>query len=146
MNTILIILACVFSSQISAKTLDDKPINFEQLPTQSQQLIKNHFSELSIALVKMDSDFLDKSYEVIFTNGNKIEFDRKGNWKEIDCKRTQCPDELIPVQIKDYVKQHYPNNRICKIEKETWNGYEVNLSNGLSLEFDSNFRLIDIGD
>lgn len=147
MNTILIILACVFFPQMSTPMLgDDRPITFEQLPVQSQQLIKSHFSELSIALVKMDSDFLEKSYEVIFTNGNKIEFDGRGNWKEIDCKWTQCPDKLIPVQIKNYVKQYYPNNRICQITKETWNGYEVDLSNGLSLEFNSSFKLIEIDD
>jgi hypothetical protein len=140
------IFACLQAMHVSARATDDLPISFEQLPAQSQQLIKEHFSGQAIALVKMDTDILDKSYEVIFTNGNKIEFDRKGNWKEINCKHSQCPQKLIPAAIWNYVEKHFAGNKICKIEKEDWNGYEVGLSNGISLEFDSGFRLVDIDD
>lgn len=140
------VFACLQTMLLSVNTLGDKPISFEQLPAQSQQLIKDYFSGESIALIKMDTDILDTSYEVIFTDGNKIEFDRKGNWKEIDCKRSQCPEKLIPVQIRNHAKQNFPNAKILKIEKEDRNGYDIDLSNGINLEFDSNYQLIDIED
>lgn len=144
MKKLLIVFACLLTMQATAS--DDKPITFEQLPAPSQQFIKTYFPEQSIALVKMDSEILDKSYEVIFTNGAKVEFDKRGDWKEVDCKRAACPEGIIPVQIRDYAAQNYPNIGICKIEKENRNGYEIGLTNGVSLEFDSNFKLIDIDD
>jgi hypothetical protein len=141
---IVAIIVCLLTIHISAVASDDKPINFNQLPAESQQLIKKHFPEQSIALVKMERDFFDKSYEVIFTNGNKIEFDRRGSWLEIDCKYTHLPEDLIPIQIRVYVSKNYPNIKIYKIEKEERNGHEVGLANGVNLEFDSRYNLIDI--
>ena len=146
MKTLMVFLAFLQTLQFSAIASDDKPITFEQLPAQAQQLIKKHFAEQSIALVKMDTDILDKSYEVIFTNGDKIGFDKNGNWKEIDCKRSHYPTELIPTQIQSYVAKNYSGSKIYKIEKEDRGHYEVGLSNGISLEFDSNFKLFDIDD
>lgn len=140
----LTLLLCLFAMQISVNASDDKPISFEQLPAQSQQLIKKHFQNQSIALVKMESEFLDKSYEVIFTNGNKIEFDKKGVWKEIDCKYTQLPSAIIPVEIQNYVSKNYSDTKITKIEKESRGCHEIELGNGLDLKFDSKYNLIDI--
>ena len=90
-------------------------------------------------------EFLGKSYDVIFTNGDKIEFDGRGKWTDIDCKRSQVPDALVPTTIGTFVKKNYPQATILKIE---WNRrtYEVELSNRLELEFDKSFRLIDIDD
>ncbi|MBB4036517.1 hypothetical protein GGR21_002423 [Dysgonomonas hofstadii] len=144
MKKLIILFFGLIAIQSTIKAGDDKPINFAQLPEQSQLFIKKHFDEKSIALVKMESDFFEKSYEVIFTNGNKVDFDKKGLWKEVDCKYTELPVDIIPVQIKDYVSKNYPNIKISKIEKERGNRYEVELVNGLDLTFDSKFNLIDI--
>lgn len=146
MKKILALIVCLLAIQLSAEASNDRQIEFSQLPAQSQQLIKKHFTSQSIALVKMESEFFDKSYEVIFTNGDKIEFDRKGSWKEIDCKYTQLPLEVIPVQIRNFVSKNYPQTKVSKIEKESRNRYEVELTNGLDLKFDSRFNLIDIDD
>ncbi|MDR2955036.1 MAG: PepSY-like domain-containing protein [Prevotella sp.] len=144
MKRILTILVCLLAIQFSAQASKDKRITFDQLPAQSQQLIKKHFDKQPIALVKMESELFDKSYEVIFTNGDKIEFDKKGEWKEVDCKYTQLPVELIPVQIQNHVSKNYPDIKVIKIEKESRNRYEISLANDIDLEFDSKFNLIDI--
>lgn len=146
MKKILTFIVCILAIQFSAKASNDIQITFTQLPATSQQLIKSHFNEQSIALVKMEKEFFDKSYEVIFTNGDKIEFDKKGIWKEIDCKYTQLPQAVVPTQIQNFVIKNYPNSKINKIEKESRNRYEVSLTNGLELKFDSKFNLIDIDD
>jgi hypothetical protein len=137
-------MCCLLTVQITAKASDDKAISFEELPAQSQQFVNAYFSGQTIALVKMDCDILDKSYEVIFTNGNKIEFNRRGEWKEIDCKHTQLPEQLIPIEIKNFILNNYPNNNIFKIEKDSRGRSEIDLQNGLSLKFDSKYKLIDI--
>lgn len=144
MKKIIILFTCLLAVQLSLEASNDKRIEFAQLPTQSQQLIKKHFSDQSIALVKMENEFFDKSYEIIFTNSSKIEFDKNGEWKEIDCKYTQLPVEVIPHKIRSYISKNYPAIKTTKIEKESRGRYEVELSNGIDLKFDSKFNLIDI--
>lgn len=146
MKKILTLLVCLITMQFTANASDDRPITFNQLPAKSQELVKKHFANEPIALVKMDTDFFDKSYDVAFTNGNKIEFDKNGNWKEVDCRHSQLPTSLVPAQIQKYVSTHYSGAQIIRMEKESRNRYEVNLSNGLELTFDSRFNLVDIDD
>lgn len=146
MRKLILLFLCVAAIHVTAKAGNDRPISFDQLPAQSQQMIKKYFPNQSVALVKMEREFLGKSYEVIFTNGNKAEFDNKGIWKEIDCKYTELPSEVIPSQIANYVTTHYPDLKITKIEKKSRNRHEIELLNGLELEFDANFNVIDIDD
>ena len=123
---------------------DGKPITFTQLPQQSQQFINEHFADNSVALVKKEGDFFEISYEVIFTNGCKVEFDRKGIWTEVDCKYTQIPPEIIPQQIRNYLSKNYPNIKINSIEKKNRGYYEVELINDIDLLFDAKYNLIGI--
>ena len=74
---------CLFTLQTVARADDDKPIQVTQMPQPAQQFIKQHFADSKVALAKMESDFFYKSYEVIFTNGDKVEFDNKVNWEEV---------------------------------------------------------------
>lgn len=122
----------------------DQPIRFNQLPTNGQKFINAYFGAKKVNAVILDDDYFKKEYEVILTNGTKIEFDGSGNWKEIDGKRNAIPTGFVPKAITNYVKKSFPNTAIKKIEKKRF-GYEVELINGLDLEFDSkgNFKRID---
>ena len=81
---------------------------------------------------------------VVFTaNGNKVEFDKKGNWEEVDCKHTSVPVAIIPAAIQKYVTTNYPDAKVLKIERDK-KDYEVKLSNRTELKFDLKFNLIDI--
>ena len=91
----------------------------------------------------MESDFFYKSYEVIFTNGDKVEFDNKSNWEEVNCKYSSVPTAIIPAAIQKYVATNYPDAKILKIERDK-KDYEVKLSNRTELKFDLKFNLIDI--
>ena len=75
MKKLVFLLVCLFTLQTVARADDDKPIQVTQMPQQAQQFIKQHFADSKVALAKMESDFFYKSYEVIFTNGDKVEFD-----------------------------------------------------------------------
>lgn len=136
-------LICLVAFQTTAMADNDKPISVAQLPATAQQIINTHFSGKKVALAKVESGLLDKSYDVIFTTGEKIEFDRNGNWTEIDCKRSTVPAKLVPSQITGYVNSNYSGNKILKIEKDR-NEYEINLSNGVEIKFNKNFMVIDI--
>jgi len=122
---------------------NEKTIKVTQLPLTSQQFINRHFAKSKVALAKMESGIFTKSYEVIFANGNKVDFDSKGNWEEIDCKASSVPSTVVPSRITEYVKAHYPGTKIIKIEKDS-KGYELKLSSRMELKFDQNFNLTDI--
>ncbi len=136
-------LICLVAFQAPVLADNDKPISVDQLPTTAQQTLKSYFSAKKVALAKVESGLIDKNYDVIFTTGEKIEFDRKGNWTEIDCKQSAVPTKLVPTQISNYVKQNYSGCKILKIEKDR-NEYEVKLSNGIEITFNKNFSVIDI--
>ena len=122
---------------------DDKPIQFSGLPRTAQQFVMQNFADKKVALAKMESDFFGKNYDVIFVNGDKVEFDRSGNWKKIKCKYSQVPASLVPNPIMVYVRDNYPECKIIELEKEG-NTYEAKLSNGGELKFNKNFELIDL--
>ncbi len=136
-------LACIMTFQACAFADNDKPITFEQLPAVAQQTVKTHFADGKVALVKVERDLAEKTYDVIFTDGSKIEFDRKGVWREIDRRGATVPAALIPTQIADYVKANYGGQSIKKIEKDR-KEYDITLSNGVEITFNKNFMVIDI--
>lgn len=145
MKRVLMLLMCVFSLNMSSSAhMSDKPIQVNQLPKAAQTFIKKHFLNHQVALAKLDSDLFDKSYDVIFTNGDKVEFDKNGNWKEVKCvSGGQVPSLIIPARIQAYVTKSYTGVVVEEIELDG-KGYEVKLSNRLELKFDKQFNLIDI--
>ncbi len=143
MKTRLFLMLCLLALPFVAQADDDKPIRVDQLPAKAQQFIKQHFAEKSVSLAKEESDFFDKSYDVIFTDGDKVEFDRKGNWQNVSCRKQAVPEAIIPEAVRRYVSTHYPEAKIIKVEREK-STLEVKLSSGLELKFNSRYELIEI--
>lgn len=141
----VVALVCLVAFSASALADNDKPINVNQLPATAQQVLKKHFGAKKVALAKMESGLFEKSYDVVFNNGEKVEFDRRGNWTEIDCKASAVPAGLVPAKIASYVKSTYPGMKILQIEKDD-SQYEVKLSNRLEVTFNKNFQVVDIDD
>ena len=73
------------------------------------------------------------------------EFDKQGNWKEINCRTSCVPTELIPEAIKSHIQATFPGSAIIKLDRNR-RGYEVKLNNGLEVEYDPTFQIIDIDD
>lgn len=142
-QTSIVALICLITFQIQAFADNDKPISVTQLPVAAQQMIKKHFKNKKVALAKMETGLLDKSYEVVFTNGEKLEFDRKGNWTEIECKLSAVPAGVVPVKIANHIKANYPGSKVLKLEKDN-NEYDVKLSNNIEITFNKNFQVTDI--
>ena len=144
MKKLAFLFVGLFVMTLTAWAGNDKPIQVSELPQKAQQFIKKHFADQSVAMAKMETEFMDKSYDVIFTNGDKVEFDKKGKWTSVDCKHTQVPTEVIPVDVQKYVTRNYPDAKIQKIEVTDRKGYEIDLSNGFDIEFDKKMNVIDI--
>lgn len=144
MKKIAFLFVSLFVMTLTVWAGNDKPIQVEQLPKAAQQFIESHFANQKVAMAKMETEFMDKSYDVIFTNGDKVEFNKKGKWTNVDCKHTQVPAEVIPVAIQKYVAQNYPDAKVVKIEVTDRKGYEIDLSNGFDVEFDKRMNVIEI--
>ena len=83
-----------------------------------------------------------REYDVFFNNGNKIEFDRKGNWQEIDCEKgSSVPLAVLPDDIVSFLNGNYAERRVTDVSKDR-NGYEITLDNGVELKFDSKNRFL----
>lgn len=139
-KSFLFLLLAMFVT-MSSCCKGDEPIKVSELPKSSQQFLNQYFSDLLILKVTKDFD----SYEVDFTNGYKLEFDKKGAWTEVDCKNDVVPNGIVPTAILTYVQMNYANAFIVKIEHDR-HGYETELNSGLNLEFDSNGKFIRIDD
>ena len=144
MKKIVFLFISLFAMNLVAWAGNDKPIQVSEMPKAAQLFIKNHFADLSVAMAKVETDFLDKNYDVVFTNGNKVEFDKKGNWTNVDCEHTQVPVAILPEAIRQYVAKNYPDAKVLKIEVTDRKGYDVELSNGFELEFDKRMNVIDV--
>ena len=122
---------------------NDKPISVNTLPAKALTLVRQDFNTEKVRLATSETGVISRSYDVVLQNGTKLEFDKKGNLTEIDCKQGIVPVELIPQAITNYLKDNYAGQSVKKIEINK-NEYEVELTNGLDLTFNKHFQLIDI--
>ena len=143
LKILMIAICCMLSCNVVANADNDKPISVNALPAKAQSLLNQHFNGQKVMLATIESGVISKSYDVVLKNGTKLEFDKKGNLTEIDCKQATVPANLIPQAIKNYLKDNYAGQSVKKIEIKR-NEYEIELSNGLDLTFNKHFQLIDI--
>ncbi|WP_158963855.1 PepSY-like domain-containing protein [Myroides fluvii] len=138
---ILSVFALLMSEPIQAK---DVIITKSELPKKALAFMDTHFNGKTIQLVEKDVDLLTVSYKVTFADQVEIEFDKKGEWDEVDGNKAPLPTTFILAPIVTYVKTNYPEAHIVKIDKET-RLFEVKLDNGLELEFSKSgvFKRID---
>ena len=143
MRIVMIAIFCMMSFNIVANAGNDKPINVNELPAKAQTLLSKLFKGQKVMLATIESGVVSRSYDVVLRNGTKLEFDKKGNLTEIDCKQGIVPSQLIPQPIKNYLKENYRGEAVRKIELNK-KEYEVELTNGIDLTFNKHFQLIDI--
>lgn len=145
MKKLVLFLVSLFTLSTVSMADNVKPIQVGQLPTTAQTFITTYFKNNKVALAKVDTEFLSKTYEVMFTNGEEVEFDRSGEWTEVQCKTGEVPSAIVPAAIRNYVKQNYPNATIQKIERDK-HRFDVKLSNRLEIAFNHQMQVIDIDD
>ena len=142
-RVICVVLLGLFASQSPLIAGNDKPITASELPTKIQQMINDYFKGKNVAVILVNRYMRGKSYDVVLTSGEKLEFDRNGDWTEFDCKYSSVPTALIPSAIMTYIDANYSGATIMQIEKDR-SKYEVKLSTGIEITFDKKFQVIDI--
>ena len=141
LSSVIAMAACLFACSCSAK---DIIVKVQDLPQTVQSFLAAHFSNIGVAVAIKDGH----EYEIRMDNGWEMEFDNKGQWEKIDCKRDEVPasvTSLIPESIVTYLSSNFEKAFITEITKDH-SGYDIELSNGLDLEFSSNGRFKKIDD
>ena len=136
----LLLMAMVMTMSLTMSADDDdRMITFDQLPQAAQAFHKTHFAAKAPLLVTADWD----DYTIRYESGEKVEFDKQGNWKDIECYSSKVPSAAVPAQISTYISQNYPGKSVIKLERHR-SVYEVKLNNGMEIEFNRNFQVIDV--
>ena len=138
-------LICMFLMMGTTYSMADNGyvVGIQQPPAGAQEVMTKYFADKTVLTILKERD----EYEVIFNNGEKIEFNKKGEWTEVSCHTTQVPDILIPDPIKARIKADFANSKIVKIDRSSkGKKYEVKLNNGLEVEFDKKFNIIKVDD
>ena len=90
MKQFSVLFLCMFALLANIACADKrKALQVSDLPKEAQKFINENFS--SAKVVKVDNEGVSKSYEVYFDNGNSIDFNRKGQWTDIDCEGSEVP-------------------------------------------------------
>ena len=134
-RTGIILIGFALMANMACADNDKVTNNINELPQVSRTFLSNYFNGNKVSHIKIDKDlFLIDSYDVILTDGTSVEFNRDGEWKEVKSFQQNIPDTLIPAEIRQYVSQNYPGQKIMTVER------------GKRKKFDLNGNLIDIDD
>ena len=139
----MVAAVAMMATTVQAQT---EALQVNALPQPAQQFISKYYdiNSVSHALVE-DEFFSSKEYKVVLTDGTELEFDSKGNWTDIDGELKPVPEAIIPDKIRQYVHKTFPNNKIVQISRSS-RKYEVELTSGIDLDFDSKANFIRIDD
>lgn len=144
MKQIITVISVLILS-ISTAMAGDRPITFDLLPSSAQTFINGNYPNEKISLITIDDDLIRPDYKVVLANGVRLEFFNDGSLQKIESKVAGVPAGLVPVQIMNYVKTHYPDALVLEYEVGR-RDYEVKLSNRLELTFNKHFAIIEIDD
>lgn len=138
-------MACALATSLCACSSETVSHDATQLPEKARDLISQNFNS-AISVVEVEKKFgkVDE-YEVVLTDGAEISFTSGGEWKSVDTPNNRpIPSGLIPTSIVGFVTEKHNGAYIVGIEKNK-KGYEVELSNGVEIQFDNagNFMSYD---
>ena len=142
----LVLLSCFFLLNAIAVLASPKTtITAKDLPIEAQKFIQTYLSDKRITIAKKEEGFFETDYDVIFTDGTKVEFNGKGHWSLVKCK--DVPLSIVPRPIINYIIRNIDDKDffIVKLERDA-SGFHVRLSDGHELHFDKGFRIIIIND
>ncbi|HIY13891.1 MAG TPA: PepSY-like domain-containing protein [Candidatus Alistipes cottocaccae] len=146
MKKIMLTAALLFAGITASLADNDRPIALDKLPAAAQTFLKTHFADLTLAYAVEDPKFVGSEYEVTYTDRTEVDFRSNGEWSSVERRYAAVPASVVPTQISDYVaKSSFSNQYIKKVERDAYT-WEIELSNGIEIKFDKEFRVIDIDD
>jgi hypothetical protein len=134
MKKAFFLLTCILALTVVSC---EKQIVYDKLPQKAKLFLSNYFPDSQVLSIEKNGH----SYDVILTDGTDLEFNKSGEWTEVDCQTRPVPVGIAPAAIQSYVMTNFPEAFIVKIKIERKN-YEVELNNDIELTFDKNGMLL----
>ena len=85
-TTLFAMLLVLFTVSCSS---EDKEFDNVALPMSAQQFVKQYFADASYSRVEKEKDNGFWEYEVLLSDGSKVEFNEKGEWTSVECKYSE---------------------------------------------------------
>jgi hypothetical protein len=126
---------------------DEKDIPETDLPQEARNFIELHFPGTTIKRIVRDNE-RSIDYDIWLQNGFFLEFNEAGNWVEIDGKGAAIPVAIInelPDALTTYLSENYAADTVISLDLDG-GVYEVELSTGLELIFDTNGTFVRLED
>lgn len=121
-------------ASVSAFMFAGTPINQSELPKAAQTFLTKYFPKDQIRKVEKDYGYRGAEYEVDLSSGAEVDFNEKGEWKEVKAAHgAVVPAGIVPAAISKYVASNFAGLSIIEISHKR-GGYEVELSNGTELK------------
>lgn len=131
---------------IAVNIESEKPVTLGTLPEGVKDILEEHYAGEQPALAIRKFEGLKTEYELTFIDGTKLEFDAKGEWKEVKSHVRTVPEALVPPMIREYLDRNFPGVAVMEISRDR-KEFETGLSNRIELTFDSRtFMLTDFDD
>lgn len=144
LSLLLLLLVGIFSLSMISCGDDEKTISTNNLPQSAKSFISQYYPGVNITRVKQDKDNGRIEYEAYLSNGHDVTFNSSGEWLDVDAPTGQTiPAGIVPAKIEEYVNANFSGFDINEISKENY-GYNVELTNGIDLEFNSNGEFIRV--
>lgn len=99
-GVLLAALAIVSCSNRNNRRDNNGPMRMEQLPATAQTFVKSHFGGVTVSDIKDERGKGGREYVVNFSNGWTAEFDRRGEWRMVDCKNNAVPEGVTPCRSR----------------------------------------------
>lgn len=132
------VAVAMFSAVLLWSCSDDKdePVAVSTLPEAAQTFLTSHYAGVKVQSAVRDKDDHRVEFDVRLANGHEVTFDAEGNWIDVDAPAGQTvPGGLVPEAVLLYIVTNYPSEGINEISRSAA-GYDVDLTNGVDLEFD----------
>lgn len=141
---VLAFMIAMMAGSLSARDRVSRDV--AELPATAQKLLKTYYPKMAVNHIKIDSNlFGGADYDVVLNDGTELDFDKDGELKEIDCGMREVPSGLLLKTICDYVSKNFSGRKIVSMDIDS-RKYEIELSDGIELEFDRSGQFLRIDD
>lgn len=131
----MVLLVALTASAIKLP-FDKYTIKREELPQTAREMLDEHFPKKKVSMIKVDRHLLKKTdYDVRLTDGTVIEFNNKGEWTRVDCKKKAVPEALVGEKVRKSVGKRFPDLLITSVRKKALY-QEIALSDGSRHKYD----------
>ena len=133
----IILIASVMMLSVAALFAADMPIQANQLPKKAQDFIKFNFANDQIVYAEQDRN----SFKAELQSGIEIDFDKNGDWTDVNSERTPLPTSFIPAAVMKAVEGKYKGVAVLEISKE-YLSYKLKLGNNREVYVDNSGKIV----